>query len=189
LYTFRGTYKAIHGIYLYGLKFVGLFILIFYLYRWIFGNGNFLQDVTIIIQESQFFIFPIIIMLILYFSILLIIGSSSLEIDSKQITIRYGRWMKKLISFSGLVSINYVEHTVKGHEIPCIGLKTNSNQLYFVNIISYEKDIQFILSLLIEKANLPLDDDLEELRTTDSVKIWIKDKQVYPKNYYKSENN
>ena len=177
MYRFIGTYKAIHGIYLYGLKFVGFLILLFCLYRWTFGNGHFTHDIALIILERDSLITACIVIITLYGSILFIVGRNRIFLDSKQVTLRFGRWISKLLSYSELESIRYVQLAVKGHEMPSIGLETKSGQFFYINIISFEKDIQVILDLLVANTGLTLDSELEALRTSDSVGNWIKDKQ------------
>jgi hypothetical protein len=174
---FNGTFKAVHGIYLYGIKWIGILLALWLIYHWTFGGGDMQGDITIFIQELDSFIAPFLIIVGLYFSVLLIIGRPAVIIYFDQVTIRSGRWSKQSCVYQDITCFTYVEPAVRGHEMPSVEVKIRNSKSSFINIISFEKDIQIILNLLVEKTSLKLDEDLEELRMAPSVREWVKGKK------------
>lgn len=145
---FKGSFSHIHRVYLYGLKVILPLILLYLIYSWTFGDASFTEDANFFIENIDSFMSPVIIMLCLYFIVLHLVGRVYLTIDENMISYRQGFWVKRTFPFSDISSVKLVKNTVKGHDMPCMEIKTRGNSTFLINLFSFEKNLQTIVDLL-----------------------------------------
>lgn len=110
----------------------------------------------------------------MYVLLSLILGTSKIQLDENTLTFIPGRGKKQSIPYSDIQSVEWMEHSNKGHKLPFLEIKGNSSSFKF-SVRMFEKHITKIVEAIAQKAPAAQwDERSQQLKDTKNLRQFLK---------------